>query len=715
MSSREPDRPERTLAPRPVPVRRVRKRDGRELEYDATRIADAVSRAQSAVSDDDPLFASEVADVVTLTLAVRHGRLEGWDGEGRPPEPSVPGIEEIQDLVEQALIEMGRARVAKAFILYRDRRARSREALSVHAGMPRADTEFKGPIVRDSSGASPWSRGRIVAALMEEADLAQNVAEDVAARVEHRVFDSGLRRLTTSLLRELVDNELFSMGLRHALLQQEPVSLPRHDLRRLFGPPARQVLDASIDYLPGSSGSVCGVGVQSVADVAGCVASEILSRYALEDVFDERVADMHRSGDLYFEDVTRPHLVLTRSVQADLLLRREVSAHSAFELFSELAPLVRETAFGLVLEDASRVLHPLSRGPRGSAHLADFLRALGALGRAAGRSIDLTDPGGRSPALLARVLVELAILCTEGAPAPRLFLAWQEVLPALDEDPAARDAAESLLRSGRLVPVWHSGDERWVAPGCRRRGREKVALACAGAVAVNLPRIARRAGPWREDLAYEALAAMVEASLDALERLEAFQREVRGAHGETLRERRVFALTPVGLCECLRILGDGELSPDLGARLLGLFSEAAGRFASERGLSVVLSPMFGARARARFAAIDAKQPRAFQARLFEGLPAPEDEREAVYTSGYLLPRSLGAPGEAEAKLLATLRSGALFPWSPRVKPVLSSAALDDAHPAIAAWERFAELRAPRQDAAPHPFSARPGSLFAGRS
>ena len=39
----------------------------------------------------------------------------------------IPHIEEIQDLVEKVLIENGHARVAKAFILYRDERARHRK------------------------------------------------------------------------------------------------------------------------------------------------------------------------------------------------------------------------------------------------------------------------------------------------------------------------------------------------------------------------------------------------------------------------------------------------------------------------------------------------------------------------------------------------------------------------------------------------------------
>ena len=110
----------------PAPaVRMVVKRDGREKPFDRDCIVTAVRKAQEAASDGDAHFAQEVADVVALTLASRCAS----------PDPSTPphtpSVEEIQDLVEQALIEMGRTPIAKAYILYRDRRARAREAMTI--------------------------------------------------------------------------------------------------------------------------------------------------------------------------------------------------------------------------------------------------------------------------------------------------------------------------------------------------------------------------------------------------------------------------------------------------------------------------------------------------------------------------------------------------------------------------------------------------------
>src|SRR5690348_17136868 len=106
-------------------IRRIKKRDGREVPFDKSKISDAVGRAQAAVGTSDPHFAAEVAEVVEMALVRRFP-------PGRGDE-AIPGIEDIQDLVEQALIELGHAPVAKAYILYRDRRARLRNALQVRS------------------------------------------------------------------------------------------------------------------------------------------------------------------------------------------------------------------------------------------------------------------------------------------------------------------------------------------------------------------------------------------------------------------------------------------------------------------------------------------------------------------------------------------------------------------------------------------------------
>jgi uridine kinase len=83
------------------------KRDGRAVPFDREKITSAVYRAAVACGGRDKEEAGKVTKDVLAMLAAR-----------RDPN-SYPTVEEVQDLVEKALIERGHARTAKAYIVYR--------------------------------------------------------------------------------------------------------------------------------------------------------------------------------------------------------------------------------------------------------------------------------------------------------------------------------------------------------------------------------------------------------------------------------------------------------------------------------------------------------------------------------------------------------------------------------------------------------------------
>ncbi|MEW6448492.1 MAG: anaerobic ribonucleoside-triphosphate reductase [Bacillota bacterium] len=97
--------------------RGIRKRDGREVPFDETKITDAIFKAARAVGGED----RETA--MRLTLEVLRMLKAKYNGTGF-------GVEDVQDIVEKVLIEAGHARTAKAYILYRNWRTRIREAKS---------------------------------------------------------------------------------------------------------------------------------------------------------------------------------------------------------------------------------------------------------------------------------------------------------------------------------------------------------------------------------------------------------------------------------------------------------------------------------------------------------------------------------------------------------------------------------------------------------
>ena len=95
-------------------IKQVRKRDGKIQEFNKIKIADAIYKAAVACGGNDRKVADELADQVEQQLVEVYGR-------------KIPGVEQIQDIVEKVLIENRHAQVAKAYILYREKRNASRK------------------------------------------------------------------------------------------------------------------------------------------------------------------------------------------------------------------------------------------------------------------------------------------------------------------------------------------------------------------------------------------------------------------------------------------------------------------------------------------------------------------------------------------------------------------------------------------------------------
>lgn len=95
-------------------IKNVEKRSGAIVPFTPERITNAIYRAAVAVGGRDRSTAEGLSKQVVAEL------------ERKCPEGCVPKIEEIQDIVEKVLIENGHARVAKAYILYRDEQIKKR-------------------------------------------------------------------------------------------------------------------------------------------------------------------------------------------------------------------------------------------------------------------------------------------------------------------------------------------------------------------------------------------------------------------------------------------------------------------------------------------------------------------------------------------------------------------------------------------------------------
>ncbi len=96
-------------------VKKVIKRDGRVVSFDKSRIENAIWKAMNSVGTGSKQLAIKLANEVVNILEKEFG------------EEKIPHVEEIQDIVEKVLVKNGLYEVAKAYILYRQRRSEIRE------------------------------------------------------------------------------------------------------------------------------------------------------------------------------------------------------------------------------------------------------------------------------------------------------------------------------------------------------------------------------------------------------------------------------------------------------------------------------------------------------------------------------------------------------------------------------------------------------------
>lgn len=101
-----------------MPIHKVKKRNGSITDFDIKKIENAIDSAIKSVGKNGAVTGNVLAEDVHRELDERYGG-------------SVPTVEDVQDIVEEILIQYGYSKVAKSYILYREKRSKSRQTRDV--------------------------------------------------------------------------------------------------------------------------------------------------------------------------------------------------------------------------------------------------------------------------------------------------------------------------------------------------------------------------------------------------------------------------------------------------------------------------------------------------------------------------------------------------------------------------------------------------------
>lgn len=112
-----------------MPIYKVQKRNGGIVDFDLTKIERAIEKAAEAVEKKEGIDISLLAKNVYAKLEEKF-------------EDGIPTVEDAQDSVEDVLIAYDYADIAKAYILYREKRREVREEKNVVIQVEKAVTEY---------------------------------------------------------------------------------------------------------------------------------------------------------------------------------------------------------------------------------------------------------------------------------------------------------------------------------------------------------------------------------------------------------------------------------------------------------------------------------------------------------------------------------------------------------------------------------------------
>ncbi|HUU31517.1 MAG TPA: anaerobic ribonucleoside-triphosphate reductase [Phycisphaerae bacterium] len=643
-------------------IAHIRKRDGRIMAFDGTKIVDAIFKAAQAVGGEDRFVAEELAAAVTDYLQ-RH-----YEGD-------TPGIEDIQDMVEKVLIETGHAKTAKAYILYRDRRSQARRAMTVRKtdGRPRAPNATDLALMVDAGAKDalvPWDKSRIVEALEKEARLDADTARKVAGAVEDKVLRSGLSRISTALVRELVDNELFDRGLTGRLERQKVIGIPRFDLENLI-------------YSKSQENS--NITSNNPEAINLSIAETVLKQFALSEIFSPDLAEAHLKGRIHLHDLGYPTRVYCSSHSLEYLKKygldlqnldtKSAPAKHARTLTGHLntflasmqayyagalgvgyinimyAPYVERMSPEEMRQEAQHLIFSCSQSAfsRGGQTLfLDFNVHTGVPRYL--RDIEAIGPGGKytgrtygSYEKAAQVFCRAMLDVWRAGDRDGHLFAFPKCDFHINADTFRDPAQHELLRyacqiaSENGVPYFvFDRDEVTLSACCRLRTTiddrhmiehpESMRFCGFQNVTINLPQAAYRAGPGNWQRLHEEIGLGIDLAMKAhLQKREFIRKMISGPSmplweiGKTARDGRpyvdldkcTYIIGLIGLNECIQYMSGKELHESdealkRGLRIVAFMHHQAKKYTREHGLKVSLEESPAESATRRFAKIDVR-------------------------------------------------------------------------------------------------------------
>lgn len=269
-----------------------------KIELAIDRAVEDVARKHSIAKNEG--LASKVTDQVLQQLNKPQSEFYVYpDDNGK----RTPQIEDVQDLAEIVLAEYGETLVVAAYKRYRKQREMARRNIrvrgsDVHGNIDVTDASL---LLVESSSQSvnlPWDRKRIVKQILDKTDLSVELAINVAKSVENRIIGGDMTIISTTLIRELVNNELMERGYSQQLRDLSLYRISKDYLENLMF-----TKSAENSNIVNNNPEAVNLGIAEL----------VLKQWALDTIFSPEVKRAHDTGAVHVHDLGYPTRVYCSS------------------------------------------------------------------------------------------------------------------------------------------------------------------------------------------------------------------------------------------------------------------------------------------------------------------------------------------------------------------------------------------------------------------
>ena len=283
-----------------------RKRTGLVVPFRRDKIEIAIQRAFDEVARRQGVqrreqVAEEITDQIIAQLSNEASEYFVYPDE---QDKRIPNIEDVQDLVEITLSEAHEALVVAAYKRYRKAREVARNKIRVRGASTRDKrvdvTDASLLLVESSTNnvALPWDRQRIIKQIIDKTSLSVEEAGNIAKSVENRLISSEIGSVNSTLIRELVNNEIQERGFNAQLRDLSLYRIPKDYVESLMF--SKSTENSNI---VNNNPEAVNLGIAEL----------VLKQWALDTIFSPEVKRAHDTGAIHLHDLGYPHRVYCSS------------------------------------------------------------------------------------------------------------------------------------------------------------------------------------------------------------------------------------------------------------------------------------------------------------------------------------------------------------------------------------------------------------------